>query len=135
MIKLFTWCFVFFFLFFIFVILQDMTSVLLDSRVGICSSWWLDFSWWQGWKTWCIPIAGLTWRLLMMTRLIFSFLWDFPNSRVHLIFFTFQGHNHDFSVIISSMILFSFSFFFSILLNFFEDFPVTNKNICAMLWG
>jgi hypothetical protein len=45
----------------------------------------LDNSWSQGLKTRCFLIA----------RLIFSFLWDFPNSKVYLIFFPFQGHNHD----------------------------------------
>jgi len=75
-----------------------LTSVFPDCRVDIYPSWWqklTDFSQWQGWKTWCFLIAGLTWRLLMMTRLIFSFLWDFPNRRIHLIFFPFHDHNHD----------------------------------------
>jgi len=49
-------------------------------------------------------IAGLTWRLLLMTWLISSFLWDFPTGRVHLIPFSFQDLNR-FFVIIDSMIL------------------------------
>jgi len=80
-----------------------LTSVLPNCRVDICPSWclkltgfflmtrleklgasWLhgwpeDSSWWQGWSS-----------------LFFSFFfWDFPNSKVYLIFFPFQGHKHD----------------------------------------
>jgi len=77
-------------------------------------------------KTWCFSIAGLTWKLLLMTRLIFSFLWDFPNGRVHLIFFLFHDQNR-FFVIINAMFL-SLS---TISLDFVEDFSViTKKYVC-----
>jgi len=74
------------------------------------------------------PIAGLTWRLLLMTGLISSFIWDSPTSRVHLILFSFQDLNR-FFIIINSMIL-SLS---TILLDFIEDLLVTIT--CAVLWG
>ena len=77
-------------------------------------------------KTWCFSIAGLTWKLLLMTRLIFSFLWDFPNGRVHLIFFLFHDQNR-FFVIINAMFL-SLS---TISLDFVKDFSViTKKYVC-----
>jgi hypothetical protein len=79
---------------------------------------------WQVWKmglTWRSPEGmieegpenlapsgcRLTWRLLLMTGLISSFLWDSPTSRVHLILFSFQDLNR-FFVILNSMILFFF---------------------------
>ena len=36
---------------------------------------------------------GLKTRCFLIARLIFSFLWDFPNKKAYLIFFPFQGHN------------------------------------------
>jgi len=63
----------------------------------------LDNSWSQGLKTRCFLIA----------RLIFSFLWDFPNSKVYLIFFPFQGHNHG-SLLLSAQWFSLFSFFSSL---------------------
>jgi hypothetical protein len=69
----------FFFLFFLFFCdFAGLTSIFSNCRVDICLSWWLKLT-----------------GFFSMTRLIFSFLWDFPNSRVHLIFFPFQGHNRD----------------------------------------
>jgi hypothetical protein len=62
----------------------------------------LDNSWSQGLKTRCFLIA----------RLIFSFLWDFPNNKVYLIFFPFQCLNHG-SLLLSAQWFspFFFSFF------------------------
>jgi hypothetical protein len=72
----------------------------------------LDNSWSQGLKTRCFLIACL----------IFSFLWDFSNGRVHLIFFLFLDQNWLF-VIINAMLL-SFSI---ILLDLIEDFSCNNS--------
>jgi len=84
----------------------------------------LDNSWSQGLKTRCFLIA----------RLIFSFLWDFPNSKVYLIFFPFQGHNHD-SLLLSAQWFSLFSFFF-LVPNLAElhwgFFLQQNKKICTM---
>jgi len=115
--------------------------------------WWVNFPngrWWSyydGWptqmekydlpgkKTWQAKswqdkadkrrflIAGLTWRLLLMTRLISLFLWDSPTSTVHPILFSFQDLNW-FFVIINSMIL-SLS---TILLDFIEDLWLVLKS-------
>jgi hypothetical protein len=63
-------------------------------------------------------------RGLPMARLIFSFLWDFSNGRVHLIFFLFHDQNR-FFVIINAMLL-SFS---TILLDLIEDFSCNNSKI------
>jgi hypothetical protein len=85
-----------------------------------------------GLKTRCFSIAWLTWRLLLMTRLIFSFLWDFPNSIVHLIFFPFQGQTV-ISLLSSNLMILFLS---TILLDFIEDLSYNNSKIFdAMLWS
>jgi hypothetical protein len=91
---------------------------------------WQVKSWQDKADKWRFLIARLTWRLLLMTRLISSFLWDSPISRVHLILFSFQDLNR-FFVIINSMIL-SLS---TILLDFIEDLPVTIQKFVQHLWG
>jgi len=85
---------------------EEMTGERLENLVH------LDNSWSQGLKTRCFLIAWL----------IFSFLWDFPNGRVHLIFFLFLDQNWLF-VIINAMLL-SFS---TILLDLIEDFSCNNS--------
>jgi hypothetical protein len=47
--------------------------------------WHDNFRSW-GLKTLCFLIAGFPWRLFLITGLIFSFPWEFPNDRVYLIF-------------------------------------------------
>ena len=61
------------------------------------------------------------------SSLIFLFLWDLPNVRVHLIFLPFQGQNHD------SLLFFKSTFLslFPILLDYIEDFFLQQiKNTC-----
>jgi len=101
---------------------------------------------WQVWKmglTWRSPEGmieegpenlapsgcRLTWRLLLMTGLISSFLWDSPTSRVHLILFSFQDLNR-FFVILNSMI-----FFFYTLVGLHWGSFCNKSQVCAMLWG
>jgi hypothetical protein len=87
----------------------------------------LDNSWSQGLKTRCFLIA----------RLIFSFLWDFPNNKVYLIFFPFQCLNHG-SLLLSaqwfSLFFFSLFFWSPILLSYIEDFSCNKiKNMYNVL--
>jgi len=101
-----------------------LPSVLPNYRVDICPSWWLKltgFFLMTRLENLVLPDCRVDLKTPHDDKVIFSFLWDFPNSKVYLIFFPFQGHNHD------SLLLSAQWFFFSILLDFFEDFPVTNK--------
>jgi hypothetical protein len=91
---------------------------------------WLEKSWQDKVDKLRFLIAGLTWRPLLMTWLIFLFLWDFPTGRVHLIPFSFQDLNRWFFVIIDSMILSVHN-----LAELHWGFSCNNSKICAMLWG
>ena len=82
--------------------------------------------------------VGKVWTCFLLLSSSSSF-WKFPNGRVLLIFLSVPRSQQWFSFIISSMILFFFLFFFQscwtlFFFFLFEDFPVTNKNMCAMLW-
>jgi len=79
-------------------------------------------------------------KSVSLTRIGLFFKNKFPNGRVLLIFLSVPRSQQWFSFIISSMIFFSLFFFPFVLfcfvvVFFFKDFPVTNKNMCAMLWG
>jgi hypothetical protein len=76
--------------------------------------WLEDSSWWQGWSSHFFEIF-----------LTVGFISSSSRSKVTTMILCYYQLNDSFF----------FFLFFSILLNFFEDFPVTNKNICAMLWG
>ena len=94
----------------------------------------------MGWKTWCsliIPnhrvwklgvswLQGLKTRGFPIARLIYSFLWDFPNDRVHPIVFLFHDQNW-FFIIITTMLL----SFFHHLAGPHYGFSCNNLKICA----
>jgi hypothetical protein len=85
-----------------------------------CKKTWLE-------KSWRDDKVGLENLVFPDCRVDLKTLLD---GRVDLIFFPFQGQNCDFFVIINLMIL-SLS---TILLDFIEDFPVTNqKYVCNAL--
>ena len=93
--------------------------IILDHRV-----WKLGVSWLQGLKTRGFPIA----------RLIFSFLWDFPNGKVYPIFFLFHDQNWFFIIITTMLPCFS-----TISLNLIKGFPVTIQKYVQIFffffWG
>jgi len=108
--------------FFFFVILQDwhlsflieINWIFLDDKVGKLGASWLqgwpkDSSWWQGWPS-----------HFFETFLTVRFISSSSHSRVTTMILCYYQLND--------------SFFSPILLDFFEDFPVTNKKyVCNAL--
>jgi hypothetical protein len=97
--------------------------VLPDCRVN------LIFSNRKVLKTQCFQSTGLTWRLFLMIGLIFLFLLDFPNGKVYLIFFSFQGQNYYSSLLSTQWFFLCLLRFITILLDSIEDFFCNNSKI------
>jgi hypothetical protein len=65
-----------------------------QNKKYMCSSWWQGSNLLLLWEFHNSRVL-LTLQGSPLAGLIFSFLWDFPNGRVRLIFFSFKGQNCD----------------------------------------